>query len=413
MFDFLFDRLTFGGFIGGLTTLPTVRGQNHRPTSWDDEERFNLEQAVQIADEGHADIIWTTSHKKSTPIGAIVGGVIGGIAIILLGAGVAFFMYRRKHKRGGAPSSRMTLVDDDGRGHARTVSDLSQKSNGGAIGIGYGYPLLDRSFVNSTPSSQVPLSPTTGTMHTHVHNGSVNSLSFFGSVQHSVAPYGSVAPTSPPATTARALSPVPPSPPAAQTNFAGMNREDIIVPFTLAPSPAGGSSQDANGTGYGFPADRKRADGAIIPVYDSPNSLPTHVTPSEQPVDFGRTTAAATGTRARVNPPAYSAVDEASVISRSVPMHSKKGSGDTQFSIETTTSGPGGIPGSAAPVIQRLGHSAGGGSVSAIDDVIGNMSVGLSPVEETESSGGTLGTGFSGNFVGNQVFRPVIGNPDP
>lgn len=36
--------------------------------------------------------------KKSTPIGAIVGGVVGGVALIILAA-VALFLYRRRVAR--------------------------------------------------------------------------------------------------------------------------------------------------------------------------------------------------------------------------------------------------------------------------------------------------------------------------
>ncbi|KAG6817290.1 hypothetical protein H0H87_010632 [Tephrocybe sp. NHM501043] len=326
-------------------------------------------------------MIQSSSSKKSSSAGPIAGGVVGGLAVILLAGGLAFYLYRKKQKRNQVAMTH--IVDDDGRGHARTVSDLSQKSNG----IGYGYHQIDRSFVTS-PSSQVPMSPTSGTMHTHT--SSVNSLSYFGSVNHSVGPYG--VPSSPPpvARTTSPLSSSSPPPPA----HVGLNREDIIVPFTLPPSAESSSRQGSNAN---LNTDRKRADGAVVPIYDSPNSLPSHLVQSGSQLgdNPGRT---------RLNPPAYSAVDEASIApSRARPLHSKKGSGDTSYSIDSTTSG------GVASAVQR--HTS-GGSVSAIDDVITQMGF-TQGGESVSGSGGTLMTGQSQQFVRNQPFRPVIGNPDP
>ncbi|KAG6849766.1 hypothetical protein H0H93_005448 [Arthromyces matolae] len=354
------------------------------PTNWNDE-RFNLEQAIELHNQGKPDVVVSASTpKKSSKVGPIVGGVVGGIAVILLAAGVAFYLQRRKKQsRDDYATNKVAHSNGDGPGHARTVSDLSTKSNL----IGFGYQQLDRSFATS-PSSPPPMSVTSGTMHTHT--GSVNSLSYFGSVSHSVSPYGAA---SPPPTIARTLSPSispPPVPSLPTQPQAALNREDIIVPFTLPPS-------DTNSSSHGHPTDRKRADGAIIPVFDPPNSFPVAVAPA---TESGETSAS--GSRPRVNPPAYSVVDQASIApSRS---HAKKGSGDTQFSIDSATSGV------QPSVIQRHGHGAGGGSISAIDDVIGHMGFG-SPTDSV-SAGGTLGTGLSGQY--NQpTFRRVVGNPDP
>ncbi|KAH0590017.1 hypothetical protein H2248_000195 [Termitomyces sp. 'cryptogamus'] len=330
------------------------------PTTWP-EERFDVSQAQAIVNQDNS----TSSH--SSHVGAIVGGVVGGFAVIVLAGGLAFYLYRKKQKQIQASAG------NDGSKHARKMSDLSQKS-----GIGYGYQQLEPSFAMSS-SSQPPVSPTTGTMHTHT--ASANSLSYFGSVRHSVIPHGTSVSPSP---AARAIPPVLVSP-SHPPNSQGLNREEIIVPFTLPPS----NTTSHQGSSVNL-SDRKRADGAIIPVYDPPNSLPTTAIPMD-------TLSQTSTSRARVNPPAYSALDDIS-IAPSRAVHSKKGSGDTQFSIDSKTGGP-------TSAVQRHGAS-----VSGIDDMIGQM--GFSG-QESVSGGGTLSTGQSGQLLGAQQFRPVLGNPDP
>ncbi|GLB36752.1 hypothetical protein LshimejAT787_0310390 [Lyophyllum shimeji] len=355
------------------TAIPAYAGNN--PAQWSDQ-RFNVQEARAIHDQGKPDITQTQlPNKSSTPVGAIVGGVIGGLAVVILGGLAAFFMYRRKHQR--HTSAAATHGYGDALGHSRTMSDLSQKSTG----IGFGYQPMERSFVTS-PSTRPPVSPTSGTMHTH--SSSVHSLSYFGSVNNSTAPYAS--PSPPPA--ARTLSPSPP------LVHHGMNREDIIVPFTLPPSPQT-VAQQASPPNL---ADRKRADGAIIPVYDSPNSLPSHI------IQSGESSNDSPTPRRRLNPPAYSIVDTYSQApASSRPVHSKKGSADTQHSLETTPAG--------ATTIRPGSTTGNGSTIGAIDEIIEQL--GLEHGQDSVSgSGGTLATGQSRQFSGNQPFRPVIGNPD-
>ncbi|KAG6882802.1 hypothetical protein C0992_010636 [Termitomyces sp. T32_za158] len=206
----------------------------------------------------------------------------------------------------------------------------------------------------------------------------MNSLSYFGSVRHSVAPYGTST-SSPPAT--QTISSMSPSyPPNAQ----GINREGIIVPFTLPPS----DMTSLPGSSTNLSSDRKRPDGAIIPVYDPPNALPYNAAPA-----FSETST----TRPRINPPAYSDVDRVSVVP--TPTHQKKDSGDTQFSADSKT----------GSVVQKQHGGAGGGSISTIEEVIGQMGL---EGQESVSAGGTLSTGQSGQFPSARPFRPVLGNPD-
>jgi len=335
-----------------------------------------LDQAEMLQNEGHADVVpsLTTIKKSSSPVGAIVGGVIGGLAVIVLGAIAAYFIYRRKRRH-----IIVSPTQVDASGHSRTTSDVSQKSTL----IGFGYKRLNPSRVTS-PTTQPPSSPMSAiTMHTH--NSSVNSLSYFGSVNHSIYP------SSPPAAVARTLSPSPP--PVAYTR----NREDIIVPFTLDPSPEAISRQESSAN----LADRKRADGAIITNYDPPNSSPLQLGANVGP---SMTDVTSTVSRSRLNPPAYSAVDEASVVNARVRQtHGKKGSDDTQHSIDSNLS--------AGVATARHGHTASGGStISAIDEVLAQM--GFEPSETGSGTGGTLSTGQSRQFAEAQPFRPVLGNPD-
>ncbi|KAG6885502.1 hypothetical protein C0993_000752 [Termitomyces sp. T159_Od127] len=361
-------------------------------STWTDQ-RFSIEQARTIHDQGnsiwdsphvlfymrhlgHHDLVQSPSqnqllpHQSSSPVGAIVGGIIGGLAVIALAGVIAFYMYRKKKKQN---ESLLTHVGTDGSKHGRTVSDISQTS----VFRPYGYQQRERSLATS-PSSQPPLSPTTGTMHTHT--ASVNSLSYFGSVSHSVIPYGTS--LSPPPN-AHVISPISQSPSPPPNNQ--LNRENIIVPFTLP-------SSHTTSTGLNVNLDAKRADGAIVPVYDSPDSLPPHVV-------SGDSLSLNTPTRSRVNPPVYTSIDEASIAPSRA--HQKTGSGDTNFSFDSKT-------GDVMSVVQRRG--AGGESISAIDDIIGQM--GLSGLESV-SAGGTLSTGQSGQFHGARPFKPVLGNPDP
>lgn len=171
-----------------------------------------------------------------------------------------------------------------------------------------------------------------------------------------------------------------------------MNREDIIVPYTLAPSPDSMQRQGSNAN----LTDRKRADGAIIPVYDSPNSPPSPVFTTE-----GSSNMNISSRRGRVNPPTYSEASQAP--ERSVrPAHTKKGSADTNHSDHSGQSGN---------TIRHGSPVSGGGSISAIDDVIGQM--GFGPPETVSGSGGTLATGLSGQVPRSQVFRPTNATPSP
>ncbi|KAJ2911926.1 hypothetical protein MD484_g8485, partial [Candolleomyces efflorescens] len=68
------------------------------PTKWTNNQ-FNIVQAKAIAEERHADISRTSSRRSTPPVGAIVGGVIGGLALILAGIGIAYYLLQRHKKK--------------------------------------------------------------------------------------------------------------------------------------------------------------------------------------------------------------------------------------------------------------------------------------------------------------------------
>ncbi|KAF8168500.1 hypothetical protein B0H34DRAFT_670655 [Crassisporium funariophilum] len=290
-------------------------------TTWPNQI-FNVPTAQNIATQGHADVstpLQPGQGKKSTPVGAIVGGVIGGILVI--GAAIALAVYLMRRQPKPSQSLPMSSVMSQ-NGHMRSTSDVTTKSHG----MSMGYTTL-----SSTPMVTNP--PTSPTIRTH--NSSVRSLPFFSSVVASTAPYGS--PSPPPGRQMAASPPLP------------TNREDIIVPYTVPP--------------VGHNPDSKQANGAY-PVYDSPsaphpNAMRMEVSP--QTPTQGRT---------RYNPPAYteqgtsgSATPPSGSAPRRPP-HTKKGSADTMHSMTSSRSGG-----------TRHGANA---SISAMGNVVNQMGVGNS-----------------------------------
>jgi hypothetical protein len=287
----------------------------------------------------------SASQKSSTPVGAIVGGVVGGIAALLLAAGLAFFIVRRKRRQQNQTHTNGYIKGASEPGHGRTISDLSQKSTT-TTGVGLAYSR------DNFSATQTPLLPTNATIHTH--SSSVHSLSYFGSVVGST--------TYPATSIVQSMSPQPmsPSPPP----------EDIVVPFMVAPQS---SMQNAPRQA----SDRKRADGAIIPMYDQPTSLPVSV---EGPI---------ASRRPRFNPPEYTPYPETSPDDSSSqinvpssrarpPFHTKNGSADTQRSWDSGTTG------TVNMSVVRTAHGA-GGSGPVLDNVIEQGGLD-SPEDEVRSS---------------------------
>lgn len=205
-------------------------------TTWDGQT-FNVAQAKPIADEGTVSFeigsffinqyptgkpdfqAGSTSapQHKSTNIGAIVGGVIGGLIVLVGAALAAFWIIRRKRAGTSAPSSSFHP------GHGSTYSDgsLAKLPNGYA-------PMR----------SHAPTSPTI--------NSSMQSFPMFSSTMNGRAP--------------NVVSPLTPGPSQQAPSTLNFNSpENIIEPFTSPPNAEN--------------PDRKQAHGPQ-PIYDHPSAPP-------------------------------------------------------------------------------------------------------------------------------------------
>lgn len=239
-------------------------------TQWADR-RYSSAQARAIAQQGGhvASPLWIqiaeldlpgrpdvgeaqlTKPKKSS-VGAIVGGVIGGLAAIGLAAGIAYYMLR-KHRQ---EVSKGHLVEKQYR-HNRGPSDATMTSLG---------------YTNTTSPSPGPGPSHANAPTIRTHTTSLNNFSVFGSPNNNT------------------LYTTSPSPPPVTQPVPLLNPEDFIAPFSLQQHQLTNSSTSLSAR------DRKHPNGPIT-IYDSPNAPPTmsgdalFETPSE---------------RTRVNPPAYS-----------------------------------------------------------------------------------------------------------
>ena len=244
-----------------------------------------------------------------------------------------------------------------GVGHVKSLSDTSQMTSG----LTLGYHGMDGSF--ATPSRPIV---------THTRSDSENSHSYFGSVAQSADLFSSASPS-----------------PGVTGEIQHMNPQDIIVPFMVP------HDQQRPGHNQG---DRKRPDGAIIPVYNHPHS--SHAADAS-------TSNGDHPSSQRINPPAYTAypgpADVMSTGSRArtrASAHNKQGSADTSFSADST-------PRSASPMTTVPSAS----SIPGLDDVVEKMRLGRP--EPMSGTGGTLATGMSAQLPRIRMVRPVVENPDP
>ncbi|TFK38724.1 hypothetical protein BDQ12DRAFT_651034 [Crucibulum laeve] len=343
------------------TLIPFWAATN--PTQWQDQH-FDVNAAKQIADEQKPDLSNTSispSDKSSKPIGAIVGGVVGGIAVLALAVGITLWMMCRRRKAARQNGGPVVIERPS---HRRSVSDLSSKA-GVHLGLGHGYAHL-------LPSSSSFVTSPTPTSLMRTHNPSVHSLSYFGSAG---SMYTSA---SPPPRTMTSPSPT----------MEHVNRENVITPFSIPAMPPVHTSSSS----------RKGMDGTH-PIYDSPTAPPV-VRPDAQIAD-------ASPSRTRVNPPAYtpSVTDNTSSHRPRRSPHTKQGSADTQHSLTSNQSGETWATSNA--------HGGGAGSISAIDDVVSQMGITMSPGGVTSRSGGnTVATGQS-NQVSPTRNRDEKRRPSP
>jgi len=301
------------------------------PTSWTNGQ-FNVAQAQSTVNGNHPDINLshpTSTSKKSTPTGAIAGGVVGGVVVVILIALAIFFFFLRPRQRKRAPAPRKIFDPPATKHHERTASDTSQQAQ----------TLVDTRYTPTPSTVYTSISPTNTTVRTH-----------WGSVDHSL-PYDISLITN----MANTPSPPPQSSMSVQPSMnsaAVENPEHVISPFTLtstAPS-----------------VDRKRPDGGIYPIYEEPNTV--------------------AASRRRLNPPTYNesvsnengeSLLSPSSTTRSVDrkrrMHEPQNSVDSMNSTTTTTTMTT-IPGNRESIANSDTYSlrthVAGGSVSGLDDAM-------------------------------------------
>lgn len=205
--------------------------------------------------------------KSTTPVGAIVGGVIGALGVLLLGA-AAILVIRRRRQR--------SIIDGPHRPvHGRSFSDISQKTGATQYQI-------HATFAKPEPSYE-PVSPTIRSRSSRASR----AHSIFGSVA------GSIFSSSSPIMTTRGPNVgSPPPPPAVHLP----NPQDIIEPFPLPPQSPTPSSQSR-------PLHRKASDISEQPV-----------TRAEESAVAGPSGPSEPASRRRVNPPAYTPSPQASQV---------------------------------------------------------------------------------------------------
>ncbi|KAJ7649447.1 hypothetical protein DFH06DRAFT_1331813 [Mycena polygramma] len=342
------------------TAIPFWAGTD--PRTWNDG-RFDSAQAQAVAQEKKPDFVQgqTTGDKKKKPIGAIVGGVVGGVAALAI-VGTLVFLFIRKCKGENTDDTGAHPYIHRPR-NGRSISDVSKS-------------LIQGQSMSVIRSYRPGTIYTTNT--THTPTGSVHSL---GSGY-----------TSP----ARVISPLP-----AQVS----NREDYIEPFTLrSTSPSYNVRSTSPPVTMPHTMRRQTSEGTLqsaANTYDSSIGM-TLVQDEYTP---------ASPQRARLNPPAYSPYPSPTASPEpadSIPLpmtspvraeftpghrtRNEKGSADTQRSYDSGTS-----------------HVVGG----SISEVIGRMGL-VTPesVVGSTMAGHTVATGQSANVVGRPTHKPNISNPD-
>lgn len=297
----------------------------------------------------------STAGKKKAPIGAIVGGVVGGVAVLVIGGTLAF-LFLRKHNRNQTREDGVRPYISRPQIHGRSVSDVSGKS------------ILLPQSMSAVYSYRPATVYTTGT--THTHNGSVHSLSYASGY---TSPVGAMSP------------PLP-----AQV----LHREDVIEPFTLRPTSPPVSMPAAMG--------RKASESTLRSASNHPDS-PTAALVQDR-------NAAESSDRARLNPPAYSPyASPASSPEPTEPIPLPQSPGRREFAPGHRTRREKASVDTQVSYDSNTSHG-GGESISAIDEVVGRMGLTMAP--ESVMGSNTVSTGQSATVGTRPTHKPSVSNPD-
>jgi len=258
------------------------------PTVWEDST-FDPDAAQRLALQNKPDLTeGSKNNKKSTPTGAIVGGVVGGIAIIAaIGLGV-FFWRRRQYKRMSLGSSARVPFRPM---HGHSPSDYSTQQF---------------SDFSSSPSPGLPMSvagTNPGRPPFHQHNSSLQSIQNQSYSSHS-PDFGMLPPGAATPVMGVAMGVVPLNSPPSSYNNRGVPPSATGHAHTLSNQSNMSSNPSTHDRSMSYSSDTP--EGAIMPFILPPAEDAQQDT-SMTSANVGATSTPVRKTE-RKNPPAYSPV---------------------------------------------------------------------------------------------------------
>ncbi|KAJ3792152.1 hypothetical protein GGU11DRAFT_562175 [Lentinula aff. detonsa] len=184
----------------GNTSIPFYATVD--PSTWQNAI-FNVDQAQNISEQGHADVYGAplaSSSSSSAPISskstnaaAIGGGVAGGVVVLILGAIAAWWILRKRRRSGVAVIKRRTgshqeldSTTYDTHGHTRSLSDLTRPLNFGDASFGNGNVSGNGVDTYMGSVSMQQFGPSPSPFGSSLNMGSVNSMGAFSTPPHQV-----------------------------------------------------------------------------------------------------------------------------------------------------------------------------------------------------------------------------------
>ncbi|KAG7443391.1 uncharacterized protein BT62DRAFT_935003 [Guyanagaster necrorhizus] len=235
-------------------SIPYWAAQN--PLNWPDGS-FDSSDAKDLSSQDHPDLTsdngTANNNGSSTPVGPIVGGVVGGVGVLALSALIAFFLFRRHRRRG---STTKSADRTSGQANGDTRSTMHLRSNSAMTQISVPTSFHSSGVVNMMNHSP-PLSsqsPTRPTLHSRSSSSDVGShASYFGSIHGTSALM---------------------SPTTAESQRMSVNLEDIITPFTGSLSDRGTAAYHIDATSMSSAShDTGSNDGSVgLPGHNSNNN---------------------------------------------------------------------------------------------------------------------------------------------